>query len=41
MRRDRLAICVLFLVGSLCSLGEDPHGYRAEFLRLVSLASDL
>ena len=23
------------------SLGEDPHGYRAEFLRLVSLASDL
>jgi len=23
------------------ALGEDPHGYRAEFLRLVSLAADL
>ena len=23
------------------ALGDDPHGYRAEFLRLVSLAEDL
>ena len=23
------------------ALGEDPHGYRAEFVRLVALAEDL